>query len=117
MKTKGNKKKGLVVDLRSKKDYLEETIPSAVNIPARVKDNKAKIEKILRVLGAKRNKDGSLDTSNAVDVVFFCHGLWCSQSSDFIKKFIEVGYPTEKMLYYRGGFQMWKILGFTTVSN
>ncbi len=30
---------------------------------------------------------------------------------------MELGYPPEKLLYYRGGFQMWKILGFTTVTN
>ena len=117
MKTKVNKKKGLLVDLRSKKEYQSESIPSAVNIPARVKDNKAKLEKILKVLGAKRSADGTLDTSDALDVAFYCNGLWCEKSSDFIKVFLDLGYPADKILYYRGGFQMWKILGFTTVTN
>jgi len=117
MKTKGNQKKGLVVDLRPKQDYKKESIPSAVNIPAKTKDNKAKVEKILKVLGAKRLADGSLDTSNVMEVAFYCNGLWCDKSSEFIKAFLELGYPAEKMLYYRGGFQMWKILGFTTVTN
>ena len=117
MKSKVNKKKGLLVDLRPKREYKRESIPSAVNIPASVKDNKAKIEKILKVLGAKRAVDGSLDTSNVLDVAFYCNGLWCDKSSDFIKTFLDLGYPADKMLYYRGGFQMWKILGFTTVTN
>ena len=117
MKTKVNKKKGLLVDLRPKKDYQSESIPSAVNIPARVKDNKAKLEKILKVLGAKRSPDGTLDTTNALEVAFYCNGLWCEKSSDFIKVFLDLGYPADKILYYRGGFQMWKILGFTTVTN
>jgi rhodanese-related sulfurtransferase len=117
MKKKVNKKKGLLVDLRSKAAYKKESIPSAVNIPARVKDNKAKVEKILKILGAKRLADGSLDTSSVKNVAFYCHGLWCDKSSDFIKTFLELGYPADKMLYYRGGFQMWKILGFTTVTN
>ncbi|HIQ46113.1 MAG TPA: rhodanese-like domain-containing protein [Sulfurovum sp.] len=117
MVDKGNKKKGLVVDLRSKKAYKKESIPSAVNIPAETKDNKTKVEKILKILGAKRAADGSLDTSRAMEVAFYCNGLWCNKSSEFIKTFLELGYPADKMLYYRGGFQMWKILGFTTVAN
>ncbi len=117
MKEKANSKKGILIDLRSKKDYSAESIPSATNIPARVKDNKVKLEKILKVLGAKREADGTLNTKKAIDVAFYCHGLWCKQSSDFIKEFLKLGYPAEKILYYRGGFQMWKILGFTTVTN
>jgi len=117
MVDKGNKKKGLVVDLRSKKAYKKESIPSAVNIPAETKDNKTKVEKILKILGAKRAADGSLDTSRTMEVAFYCNGLWCNKSSEFIKTFLELGYPADKMLYYRGGFQMWKILGFTTVAN
>lgn len=117
MKQKVNKKRGLLVDLRTKADYKKESIPSAVNIPARVKDNPAKIEKILKVLGAKRTSTGGLDTSNVLEVAFYCHGLWCNKSSEFIKIFLDLGYPADKMFYYRGGFQMWKILGFTTVTN
>lgn len=117
MVNKGNKKKGLVVDLRSKSDYRKESIPSAVNIPAETKDNQSKVEKIFKILGAKRSSDGSLDTSRAMEVAFYCNGLWCDKSSEFIKTFLELGYPADKMLYYRGGIQMWKILGFTTVTN
>ena len=117
MVNKGNKKKGLLVDLRPKRDYKKESIPSAVNIPAETKDNKTKVEKILKILGAKRASDGSLDTSMAMEVAFYCNGLWCDKSSEFIKTFLELGYPADKMLYYRGGIQMWKILGFTTVKN
>lgn len=117
MREKGNKRKGLVVDLRSKTAYKKETIPSSVNIPSSIKDNKVKLEKVLKILGAKRSADGTLDTRKAMDIVFYCHGLWCDQSSEVIKTFLELGYPADKMLFYRGGFQMWKILGFTTVAN
>ncbi|TET88898.1 MAG: rhodanese-like domain-containing protein [Sulfurovum sp.] len=117
MKNKVNKKKGLLVDLRPKRAYKSESIPSAVNIPSKTKNSKAKVEKILKVLGAKRLADGSLDTKRVMDVAFYCNGLWCDKSSEFIKTFLELGYPADKMLYYRGGFQMWKILGFTTVTN
>lgn len=117
MSKKGNKKKGLLVDLRPKKVYKKESIPSAVNIPYATKDNKVKIKKILKILGAKRKSDGSLDTSRALDIAFYCDGLWSEKSPEFIKTFLELGYPAEKILYYRGGMQMWKILGFTTVTN
>ncbi len=117
MKDKVNKKKGLLVDLRTKAAYKKESIPSAVNIPAHIKDDKSKLEKIFKVLGAKRAADGSLDTSKVMEVAFYCNGLWCDKSSDFIQTFLDLGYPADKILYYRGGFQMWKILGFTTVTN
>ena len=117
MKNKGNDKKGILVDLRPKRVYKRESIPSAINIPAKTKDNKVKMKKILKVLGAKINADGTLDTSKAMDMAFYCNGLWCDKAPEFIKAFLKLGYPAEKMLYYRGGFQMWKILGFTTVVN
>lgn len=117
MQEKINKKRGLLVDLRPKDTYKKGSIPSAVNIPARVKDNKVKIEKILKIFGAKRNANGSLNTKNVLDVVFYCNGLWCDKSADFIQAFLDLGYPADKMFYYRGGFQMWKLLGFTTVKN
>ena len=117
MKKKVNKKRGVLVDLRAKKEYKKESIPSAVNIPSKIITNKVKVEKILKVLGAKRLPDGSLDTSKVMEVTFYCNGLWSKKSSMFIKKFLELGYPADKIFYYRGGFQMWKILGFTTVTN
>ncbi|MFK5976425.1 MAG: rhodanese-like domain-containing protein [Sulfurovum sp.] len=117
MKDRGNTGKGLVIDLRTKKKYKKESIPSAINIPFRVKNNPEKISKVMQIFGARIVNDGSWDTSHAMDILFYCNGSWCDKSPRFIKMFLELGYPAEKMLYYRGGFQMWKILGFTTVKN
>ena len=117
LKDKVNKKDGLLVDLRDKSYYKKESIPGAVNIPFSTIHNHEKMEKIIKVLGAKRRADGSLDTKHARTVTFYCHGLWCSKSAEFIEAFLKLGYPADKILYYRGGFQMWKILGFTTVTN
>jgi len=117
MKDKVNKRQGLLVDLRPKADYRKETIPASVNIPASVKDNPAKLKKIMKIFGVKKLADGSLDTSKALEIAFYCNGLWCDKSSEFIKTMLDNGYPADKMLYYRGGFQMWKILGFTTIVN
>ena len=117
MKNKANNREGILIDIRSKKEYKIESIPSAINIPAEVIDNKVKLNKIFKILGLTINTDGSYNTQKAIDVAIYCNGLWCDKSAIFIKKLIDLGYPAEKILYYRGGFQMWKILGFTTVTN
>ena len=117
LRDKVNKKKGVLIDVRPRSYYKKESIPGAVNIPYAVVNDHAKMEKILKVFGAKRRADGTLDASEARTVAVYCHGLWCSKSSKFIKALMDLGYPPEKLLYYRGGFQMWKILGFTTVTN
>lgn len=117
MQKKVNRRMGIVIDIRSKKEYKRESIPSAVNIPFKTSKNSIKMEKIFKIFGIKKRADGTLDTHKALDIVFYCNGLWCSKSPRFIKVFLEMGYPAKKIFYYRGGFQMWKILGFTTVIN
>ncbi len=117
LRDKVNKKNGVLVDVRPRSYYQKESIPGAVNIPYEVVNDHDKMEKILKVFGAKRRADGTLDAQRARTIAVYCHGLWCSKSSAFIKALMALGYPPEKLLYYRGGFQMWKILGFTTVTN
>ena len=43
--------------------------------------------------------------------IFFCNGPQCPQSSTAIKNLIKVGYPADKILYYRGGMHDWITLG------
>lgn len=117
MGDKVNEKQGIVIDVRSKSNYKKESIPSAINIPAHIKDDRVKMRKILKILGIKTSDKGRVNTSRAMDIVVYSHGLWCNKASEFIKVLISMGYPKEKIFYYRGGFQMWKILGFTTVIN
>ncbi len=110
-----NSRKGLLIDVREKKQYRIETIPSSVNIPYSIHNDLEAMDSIFDALGMKKRADNSWDTANALDLVFYCNGLWCAKSSDFIREFVDRGYPASKIRYYRGGFQMWKILGFTTV--
>jgi hypothetical protein len=42
--------------------------------------------------------------------------MWCDQSPRAIKGLLHLGYPAEKLLYYRGGMQDWMILGLTVVT-
>jgi len=117
MRQKVNKKQGLIIDVRDRNEYAKESIPSAVNIPYKVVNHKEAMSKIFQSLGMRKKSDGSWDSSNTMELIIYCNGLWCRKSSDFIKKLVALGYPAEKIKYYRGGFQMWKILGFTTVKN
>ncbi len=108
---------GVVIDSRLKSWFEIETIPSAINIPFPVIQNasKGKAKKIFQLLGMKVKPNGDWDFSNAKKLAIFCNGMWCEQSKHFINGMIAHGYPKDKMLYYRGGFQGWKLLGLTTV--
>jgi rhodanese-related sulfurtransferase len=108
---------GIVIDARLKSWFELETIPSAINIPFPViqSASKTKAKKIFQLLGMKIKANGDWDFSKAKKLAIFCNGVWCGQSKHFINGMIDHGYPKDKMLYYRSGFQGWKLLGLTTV--
>jgi rhodanese-related sulfurtransferase len=66
---------------------------------------------------AHRSPDGTRrydwDFSNARDILLFCNGPWCDQSPRAIRALVKLGYPVNKMYYYRGGMQDWLLLGLT----
>jgi len=47
--------------------------------------------------------------------VLFCNGPWCDQSPRAIRGLRKIGYPADKLHYYRGGMQDWLIMGLTTI--
>ena len=111
-----NKGKGVIVDARLPSWYNIETIPSAINIPYTLVEggDKKTFDDIFLALGAKKIAN-KWDFSNAKTLICFCNGVWCDQSPRFIKSMLKAGYPASKMIYYRDGFQGWKLLGLTTV--
>jgi 3-mercaptopyruvate sulfurtransferase SseA len=117
MKNKVSTNKGIIVDARLKSWFELETIPSAINIPFPIMQNatKEKAEMIFKILGMKVRADKSWDFTKAKELVVFCNGVWCEQSSHFISGMLKHNYPTEKLAYYRSGFQGWKLLGLTTI--
>ena len=117
LKEKVDSGKGVVIDARLKSWYELETIPSAVNIPYTVMESGAEktVEKVFRLLGMKVREDGGRDFSEAKELVVFDNGVWCDQSRRLIDGLLKNGYPVEKIVYYRDGFQGWKLLGLTTV--
>ena len=53
------------------------------------------------------------DYSRAKDILLWCNGIWCGQSPRAIKGLLALGYPANKIYYYRGGMQAWQSLGLT----
>ncbi len=115
--TKVRTNRGLLVDARLPDWYQRGTIPGAVNIPWTIltsgPDNPF-TAKILRALDAVE-ENGEWDFRRALELLLFCNGPWCDQSPRAIKNLIALGYPPEKLHYYRGGMQVWQLLGMTTV--
>ncbi|NOR58603.1 MAG: rhodanese-like domain-containing protein [Sulfurimonas sp.] len=112
----------VLVDARKIQWYLEATIPSAVNIPyTEVKYDKDLPQDFqmliktfnIKVIGSPEDKN--YDFSQAKTAVIFCNGIWCVQSKIAIKNLLDMGYPKEKLIWYRGGIQDWYLLGFTTI--
>jgi len=108
----------LLVDSRGEDWFESETIPGAINIWfAVLKEPKEFAEEyadILNQTGVKVNKDGSYDFTNAKTLLLFCNGAWCGQSPVAILEFMKIGYPVEKLKWYRSGLHGWKSLSLTT---
>lgn len=108
----------LLIDGRKQEWYDYRTIPGAINLPFHhFKERKSfefEFEHALRILGVKIHEDETLDFKDAKTIAIFCNGPWCSQSVAMIKALLDIGYPPEKMKWYRGGIQTWLAAGMTT---
>ncbi len=110
---------GVLVDARLPKWYNEGTIPGAINLPFSIlnpKTSKEYLEKVLPILGAVKKGD-KWDFSNAQKLVVFDNGPWCQQGVRAMEHLLELGYPKDKIKYYRGGMQYWQILGFKVLNS
>ncbi len=109
----------LVIDSRTP-DWVEKgTIPGAVNIPWDKlnigKSDPITVQEILEKQLGVKSLDGFNMFDNAKTLVLFCNGAWCGQSPTNIKGLLKIGYPADKIKWYRGGMQDWNVLGLTTV--
>jgi len=109
----------MVIDSRTP-DWVERgTIPGAVNIPWKsvslAHSDPLSITEILEQKFNAKQQDELWDFSGAKTLVLFCNGMWCGQSPTNIKTLLKLGYPADKIKWYRGGMQAWEILGFSTV--
>lgn len=141
IKDKVNHGTGVLIDARTPSWFKKGTIPGSINIPfntfTKESSNLLKVSALakLGVTIKKETKDeGSLidqmmsmlqddtvevgsewDFSKAKSVILWCNGLWCEQSPRAIHGMLELGYPADKVYYYRGGMQGWQSLGLTVV--
>jgi len=105
--------KGLLLDSRLPQMFDKGSIPGAVNVPFSTLDPKNPFrDEILKALGAQPVGE-NWDYSNAMTLALFCNGPWCDQSPRAIRFLTGAGYPSEKLMYYRGGMQVWMLLGLT----
>ena len=96
----------IVVDSRTPDWFEGGTIPGAINIPFTEAADR------LDDLGCEPDFEGFI-CEQAKPVALFCNGPWCGQSPTAIRRMIEAGYPPELIHYYRGGMQVWRLLGLT----
>ncbi|MEZ5751636.1 MAG: rhodanese-like domain-containing protein [Paracoccaceae bacterium] len=98
----------IVVDSRVRADYMGGTIPGAVHIPY------TEMADRLDEIGCEIGFDG-FECENARPVTLFCNGPWCGQSPTAIRRMIEAGFPADHISYYRGGMQVWRMLGLSVI--
>lgn len=111
----------LVIDSRTADWVKRGTIPGAANIPwtklnvVGGADPLTIAEIVTERFDAEEIANDKFDFTNAKTLVMFCNGMWCGQSPNNIRALLKMGYPAEKLKWYRGGMQNWENLGLTTI--
>lgn len=101
----------MVIDMRDDEEPLGPTIPNSYHIPY------TELEDRLDELGCQPRGKSQWDCTNAFKIVAFCHGPMCVQSPAGIARIVHMGFPVNKISYYRGGMMDWEALGLTTVKG
>ncbi len=113
----------LVIDSRTTSWVKAGTIPGSKNIPwtelsiGRGANPFSIAELIVNEFNADELDDDTFDFTNAKILVLFCNGMWCGQSPRNIRSLLKIGYPANKIKWYRGGMQNWSNLGLTTITD
>ena len=108
--------RGVLIDARLPQDAAQGVIPAAVNVPyVTLAPNNPYRDDILTALGAAVRADGSFDFAAAVQIAVYGGGPAEDAAPRAIRLLMNTGYPAEKLQYYRGGMQDWRLLGLTVV--
>lgn len=107
------KNEGLLVDARMPEGRALGHIPGSVSLPHQTlaPENEFR-EEILKALGA-RAFEGVFNFADAQSLVVYDNGPTQNDAGVLISHLLEVGYPPEKIRYYRGGMQVWSVVGLT----
>lgn len=109
----------VIVDTRTEGWHRDLRIPCTVNVPYTQlnDDEEIAILTILENFGVEENDDETLNFDNAKTIIGYCNGYWCGQTPGMFVRakysLINLGYPAEKLKYYRGGMQAWTSLGLS----
>ena len=115
LKTRVVDENGLLVDSRMPDWHSKGTIPGSVNIPFTILEPGSEhADAILGLLGATRDGD-RWSFRESKELMLYCNGPWCDQSPRAIRNLLRLGYPPEKLSYYRAGMQGWQSMGLTVV--
>ncbi len=99
------------------------TIKGSVNISFKKLNSKAIAkdpDAVIEILTSKfgvTEQDGVFNFTKAKTLYLFCNGLWCGQSPAAIRALLSLGYPENKLKYYRSGMNAWHSLGLSTVGK
>jgi rhodanese-related sulfurtransferase len=105
----------ILVDARMAEWYAKRTIPTAVNLPYKSFNPKSQDFEIVMDAAGVSYEDGVYDFSDAKTMLLFCNGAWCPQSTWAIENLLKIGYPKEKLGWYRSGMYGWTMLNLTTI--
>ncbi|MDM8564207.1 rhodanese-like domain-containing protein [Candidatus Halobeggiatoa sp. HSG11] len=109
----------VIIDSRTVAWVSKGSIPGAINLPWDIFNNTQSdvFKKLLEVQFNVTVNEDKYYFDAAKTLVLFCNGPWCNQSPTSIKALLQLGYPPEKLKWYRGGMQSWESLGLTTVDD
>jgi rhodanese-related sulfurtransferase len=109
----------VLVDSRRPNWFEISTIPGAVNIPYDEMtydvDFEEDFARMLHILNIKK-VGKKYDFSHVKTALLFCNASWCGQSPQAIRILLDMGYPRDKILWFRGGLQDWILSGFNTIT-
>ncbi len=103
---------GVVIDPRLPEVHALGTLPGAVNLPlpALGRDNPY-VGDVMHALGAVTGADGVSDFTGAKLLLVHGNGPWEDEGAAAIRALLDLGYPAEKLRFYRGGIRDWMMTG------
>ena len=105
---------GLLIDSRNAADRTSGFITASVNVPGKLLlPENPFLNDIMQAMGA-RSFEGSLNFADALPLMVFDDGPFTTDAPNLINSLLALGYPAEKISYYRGGMLVWTALGLNT---
>ncbi|MGC1505914.1 MAG: rhodanese-like domain-containing protein [Sulfitobacter sp.] len=104
---------GLMVDARAPTDRAKGFIPGTVSLPHNtLSPENAYRKDILLALGGRSYQD-VFNFSDARILLIYDNGPSSDDAGRLVSNLLLAGYPPEMIRYYRGGMQVWSVLGFS----